>query len=385
MPEVELPALQRRVLAEVARYDQISRNELGRRLDLPKATLNTIVRNLIERGLLANARAAAAGGRGRPAAPLTLAGPPAGVGVLNWSSGELKVVVATAGGRILAESTHAISRNDLRFDAAAALLATVAGRAGYRAADLACVVLGVPAPYQRGIGAPARRDGYGYAPWLEGDPAAALAAATGVRTLVENDANLGALGEYVFGAGRDRHSLIYVKLGEHSVGAGLIINGWLHRGVTGFAGEMAHIQIDDDGPLCGCGGRGCLIQRIGPGLLTSAQPAYDHPLTYPRMLAMAADGDAGMVRILRDLGRTVGRALADTCTMLNPEVIVVDGATGTAGRHIVAGIAETVDRHAAPPAAAAVSVVPGQAHHDAEILGAVALARHEIDLSEVVR
>ena len=385
MPDVDLRPHQRRVLAEIASHDQISRTELGRRLDLPKATLTAIVRELLDRGLVVDGDAVAAGTRGRPATVLTLAGRPTGIGVLSWSSGALKVVVATPGGRVLAEDAHTIAKDEVRFDTAAEALATVADQAGYVTADLACVVLGVPAPYQRGVGAPARGDGLGFAAWLRNDPAAALADATGIRVLVENDANLGALGEYEFGAGRGRHSLIYVKLGEHSVGAGLIINGWLHRGVTGFAGELAHIQIDDDGPLCACGGRGCLIHRIGSGLLDAAQPAYDQPLTYPRMMAMAADGDTGMARLLHDLGRSVGRPLADACTMLNPEVIVVDGAAGTAGRHIVAGIAEMVERYAAPPAARAVTVVPGAAYDDADILGAVALARHEIDLSEAVR
>lgn len=385
MADGELRPHQRRVLAEIARHDEISRADLGRRLDLPKATLTAIVRDLIDRGLVVDRDTVAAGARGRPATVLALAGRPTGIGVLSWSTGALKVAVATPGGRVLAEDAHTIAKDEVRLDTAAGLLAAVAGRAGYATTDLACAVLGVPAPYQRGVGAPARREGFGFAPWLRGDVAAALAEATGIRTLVENDANLGALGEYAFGAGRDRHSLIYVKLGEHSVGAGLVINGWLHRGVTGFAGELAHIQIDDDGPLCACGGRGCLIHRIGPGLLDAAQPAYDQPLSYPRMLAMAADGDTGMARLLHDLGRSVGRPLADACTMLNPEVIVVDGAAGEAGRHIVSGIAEMIERYAAPPAARAVTVVPGAAPADADILGAVALARHEIDLTEVAR
>ena len=381
----ELRPAQRRVLAEIAGHDQISRSELGLRLGLPKATVNAIVRNLVEHGMVAEVDTVAAGARGRPAGSVRLAHPPAAIGVLSWSAGVLKVAIATPTGRVLAEHAHPIAKDDVRIDTAAELLATVSDRAGYGMSDLACAVLGVPAPYQRGVGAPARRDGFGFAPWLQGDVAALLTAETGLRTLVENDANLGALGEYTFGAGRGRHSLIYVKLGEYSVGAGLIINGWLHRGVTGFAGELAHIQIEDDGPLCACGGRGCLIRRIGPGLLDAAQPAYDQPLTYPRMLAMAADGDLGMARLLHDLGRSVGRPLADACTMLNPEVIVVDGAAGAAGHHIIAGIAETIDRYAAPPAAAAVSIVPGETSADADILGAVALARHEIDLSEVVR
>ena len=195
MPYLDLRPLQRRVLAEIARNDQVNRSELGHRLDLPKATLNTIVRDLIERGLVADSPAGAAGARGRPAGWLTLAGPPPGLGVPTWSSGALTVVVATPGGRILAREAYPVAKDDVRFDAAAALLDSVAARAGYRVSELAGVVLGVPAPYQQGVGAPTGRAGDGSAPWLRGDTAAELAAVTGVRAVVENDANLGALGE----------------------------------------------------------------------------------------------------------------------------------------------------------------------------------------------
>jgi predicted NBD/HSP70 family sugar kinase len=383
--ETDLRPQHRRVLAEIGSREQVSRLELGRSLDMPKATVTGIVRDLIDRGLV-EARDVAAGRPGRPAHVLALAGRTTVVGVLSWSTGILRTAVATPSGRILAEDAHPVAKHDVRVDEAAEFLAATAATAGYTTGDLACVVLGVPAPYQRGVGAPAFRspDGHGFPQWLRTDPATELAERTGARVIVENDANLGALGEYEFGAGRGLHSLVYVKLGEFSVGAGLIINGWLHRGVTGFAGELAHIQVHDDGPLCACGGRGCLIRAIGPGLIEAAQPAYDRPLTYASMLDLAADGDLGMIRLLRDLGRSVGRPLADTCTMLNPEAIVVDGAAGAAGRHIIEGITEMIERYAAPPAAEAVTVVPGATPADADLLGAVALARHDVDLSRSV-
>jgi predicted NBD/HSP70 family sugar kinase len=382
VPDSELRLPQRRALAEIARCEQISRSDLGRVLDLPKATVTGIVRDLVDRGLIVRQEIAGSGRPGRPAEVIALAGRPAAIGVLSWSIGQLRTAIATPGGRILASASRPVAKRDIQIDTAVDLLATTAATAGYAMTDLSCVVLGIPAPYQRGVGAPARRstDGHALPTWLHNDPAAALSERTGTRVLVENDANLGALGEFEFGAGRRRHSLVYVKLGEFSVGAGLIINGWLHRGVTGFAGELAHIQIHDDGPLCACGGRGCLIRDIGSGLIEAAQPAYDHPLTYPRMLSLAARGDLGMGRLLRDLGRSVGRPLADICTMLNPEVIVVDGAAGEAGRHIIEGLAEMIDRYAAPPAAEAVTVLAGTTP-DADLLGAVALARHDVDLT----
>jgi predicted NBD/HSP70 family sugar kinase len=367
----------RRVLAEIAIRDEISRNDLTAQLELPRATVTSLVRDLIARGLIVTRETAGTGRRGRPAEILALAGPATVIGVLSPSADGLRIAVVTVSGRILASETHPISKADFRVDTATALLTTVATRAGYALDEMNRVVLSIPAPYQRGVGSLARH-GTSYAAWALVDPAAELAALTGTRVLVENDANLGALGEHRFGAGRGRQSLVYVMLGEHSVGAGLIVNGGLHRGATGFAGELAHIQIEDDGPLCSCGGRGCLI-HAGASLLRSAQSAYDEPLTYPRILALADAGDPGLRRLLGDFGRAVGRPLADTTTMLNPEAIIVGGATGTGGRCIVDGIRESVDRYASPPAGEAVTVLAGATGDHADLLGAVALARNEAD------
>jgi predicted NBD/HSP70 family sugar kinase len=304
--------------------------------------------------------------------------------VVVWSTGVLRVAVVTMGGTILAERTVDMDARGAAggvLDTALPLLDEATAEAELGRESLTRVVMGVPAPFQRGVGIPVRRPDPAvtrkFAPWLHTDPAEELSRRTGVPAVVENDANLGALGEYTFGAGRGQDSMVYIKLVQHSVGAGLVINGRLHRGATGFAGELAHIQVRDDGPLCACGGRGCLVNTIGPAVVDLAQPAYEQPLTFARMLADAAGGDAGLRRILGDLGRTVGRSLADLCTMLNPSAIVMDGALGEGGRYITDGVAEMVDRYAAPAAASAVRILPGTLGVHADVLGAVALARED--------
>jgi len=151
--------------------------------------------------------------------------------------------------------------------------------------------------------------------------------------------------------------------------------GKLHRGATGFAGELGHVQVSDDGPLCACGGRGCLHGILGDALVRAVQPAYDRPLTFRDVLDLAAGGDSGPRRVLEDLGRTIGRPLADFATLFNPGAIIVDGGFAPAAEYLVAGIREAVDRYAAPVAARAVSVLAGVLGDDVELLGAVALAR----------
>src|SRR5205085_2229294 len=93
-------------------------------------------------------------------------------------------------------------------------------------------------------------------------------------------------------------------------GAGLIIGGRLHRGARGFAGEIAHVQVRENGPVCACGGRGCLIRTIGTEMIDLAQPAYEPRLTYPVMISLAEAGDVGMQRLLGDFGRAIGRPRA---------------------------------------------------------------------------
>ncbi len=132
-----------------------------------------------------------------------------------------------------------------------------------------------------------------------------------------------------------------------------------------------------DGPICACGGRGCLRHTISTELLELAQPAYDERLTFATVLRLAAAGDIGLQRLLTDVGRIAGRPLADLCTMLNPDAVVLDGSVGPAGAHIVHGLAETIERHASPAMSAAATVLVGDLGADADVHGAAALLRHE--------
>ncbi len=378
---------ERRIRARLARVGEASRTDLARQLELPKATVAGIVTDLIERGVVAEVPRGQrpAGAPGRPAQVLTLTGLPPAIAAFTWSTGMLRVAIATLRGQVLAENTAAVESGMAQpavADLAAGSLEAALQLADYDAAPLAAVVLSVPAPVSPGVGAPAagpetgKRWGRGPA-WLDESLASELARRTGSTALVENDANLGALGEHAFGAGRGKPHQIYLKLGRHSVGAGLIFGGQLHRGTAGFAGELAHVQVRDDGPVCTCGGRGCLIQTVSTEMIGLAQPAYEQPLTFASMLSLAEAGDIGLQRLLVDLGRSIGRPLADACTLLNPDLFVLDGSIGPAGDHIFNGITESIERYAAPATSAVARVVKGVLGTNAEVLGAVVLVRQE--------
>ncbi|HEY2278998.1 MAG TPA: ROK family transcriptional regulator [Streptosporangiaceae bacterium] len=389
---------EQRVLAGLAQAGQASRAELARALNLPKATVADLVTALLGQGLIAPVPAAGgvpvAGGRparGRPGQVLALAGPAPAVAVITWTAGQLRCSVATLSGQVRAEDVlvpelSPADEGAPPAEVAIAGLRRACAAAGYEIGALAAVVLSVPAPFQRGVGravtVPApevgKGGGSGRRPaWAGEELADALTGQAGVTVLVENDANLGALGEHAFGAGQGQPDQVYVKFGQASVGAGLIIGGRLHRGARGFAGEIAHVQVRENGPVCACGGRGCLIRTIGTEMIDLAQPAYEPRLTYPVMISLAEGGDVGMQRLLGDFGRAIGRPLADLCTLLNPGLFVLDGSIGRAGQHVIAGMREVIDRHACPVMSAAAPVVPGSLGNRAEVLGAVVLARQE--------
>jgi predicted NBD/HSP70 family sugar kinase len=190
---------------------------------------------------------------------------------------------------------------------------------------------------------------------------------------VDNDANCGAMAEHQHGAGRGATDLLYVKLAS-GVGAGLVLGGRLHRGVTGLAGEIGHVLARDDGQVCRCGSRGCLETEVSTRrLLDLLRPVYGDVLDLAGLLALDARGENAVRRVLTDAGHTVGRVLAGLCTTLNPSAIVVGGSLGSSPT-LVEAIRAGVDRYSHPEAAASVDVVSGHFGGRAEIMGALALA-----------
>lgn len=480
----ETPAAARRsatqrVRTAVETSAGITRGRLARELNLPLGTVTTAAAALLRSGAIVErpmpGPADGTAKAGRPALHLLPAGPVRTVGAIVWSLGRLQAAIATYEGAILERTELAATdgRDPALLDPAVAFVmrAIVTDERSYAAPDR--LVLGVPAPFQRGVGismlrppvpdprSPEEANGPGtasrsgfddafdddidddvkrgfhpridsttthdgddasgldlapdtdfdsyldpdadldldlnpdldprellrrrreadhaapgnYVPWLRTDPTAEISERLGIPVVIENDANLGAFGEARVGAARGHQSLVYLKLDERSVGAGLVLGGRLHRGAAGFAGEIAHVNLTENGPLCACGSRGCLVTRIkvlfGEMMLT----AYDRPVSFAELLELAAAGEAGPVRVLRDVGRVLGRPLADLCTLLNPSMLVLDGSLGPAARHLRAGLAEQIDRYAGPPAAAALRIRAGELGADADIIGAVELAR----------
>lgn len=205
-----------------------------------------------------------------------------------------------------------------------------------------------------------------------------------------NDARSAALGELEFGSGRDASTMIFFTLGT-GVGGGVVIDRKLRLGPLGAAGEIGHQTILPDGPLCGCGNRGCLetlasgpaITAEGVRLLLSGNAPRLHEIcsgeastVTPQTMAQAARaGDAAVASAIERAARWLGIAAANLVTALHPDLIVLGGGVAELGDLLIAPVRETIIRRVGMFPADAVRVERSALGDKAGLMGAIALAR----------
>lgn len=364
-----------RVVDALRRSGSASRSELVRLTGLSRTTVASLLADLVDRGLVVeDAGDAPRGSRGRPAALLRLDLAAGAVLGIDFGHTHLRVAVADLSATVLAERSERLD-----VDAAAAraldvsvrLVAEVLDEAEVAREQVIAVGVGFPGP----IDWPSGRVGSSaILPGWEGvTPARELERRLGFPVEVDNDANVGALGEYRLGAGRNAAALVYLKISS-GIGAGLVLGGHVYHGATGFSGEIGHVRSLADGAVCRCGNRGCLETVAGAApLLALLQPMHGPDLTVRGMLELVRAGDLGAIRVVKDAGGAVGGVIADLANSLNPDVVVVGGELSAAGAPLLDGIRESVDRYALPGVAAAVQVRPAELGDRAELLGALAL------------
>jgi len=204
---------------------------------------------------------------------------------------------------------------------------------------------------------------------------------------VDNDANAMALGEFLFGAGRGAKNIIALTLGT-GVGGGIVMGGRLFHGSHYSAAEIGHLVINENGPRCGCGSRGCIETYVGNGYfikeverrLRTGQKSVlrawlkkKEKLT-PLLVSQAAqNGDRFSQEIWRETGEHLGTALAGLVDVLNPEKIILGGGIAQNGKLLFNPVIKTLRKKAFPIASRSVKVVPAALGVDAGLVGAAAL------------
>jgi predicted NBD/HSP70 family sugar kinase len=355
-----------------------TRSELARSTGLSRTTVASLVADLQDRGLVVEQRSANASGssasRGRPAALLALDSAVGAAVGIDFGHRHVRVAVADLSSTVLAEDVVELDVDHAAaaaLDAAVELVRRVIAESGIDRDRILGVGVGLASPIDRRNGAVGSND---IAPsWADIRPAEELSRRLNLPVEVDNDANIGALAEHSFGAGRGVRDLIYVQL-RAGIGSGIIIGGKLHYGVAGFAGELGHIPVDSSGAVCRCGNRGCLeTVASAEALVAALRPSRGDDFTVDGLIELVRAGDVGATRIVGEAGRAVGRVLAGLCNFVNPAAIVIGGDLAATGAPLIDGIRESIDRYALPGAAQAVEVKTGALGARAEVLGALAL------------
>ena len=207
--------------------------------------------------------------------------------------------------------------------------------------------------------------------------------------VVDNDVNIMALGEQRAGDGAGVDHFIFVKIGT-GIGAGIISNGKIHRGSDGSAGDIGHICVDKEGPLCACGNKGCLeAMSAGPAIAAKAAEAARNgsspTLSQMRdsnggilrpedVNAACREGDQAALDIIRDSGQMIGDVLASLVNFFNPSHIFVGGGITNFGNHLLVAIRRAVLHRSLPLATTHLSIKFSRVGPNAGVMGAISLA-----------
>jgi predicted NBD/HSP70 family sugar kinase len=195
---------------------------------------------------------------------------------------------------------------------------------------------------------------------------------------IENDANLGALSEHQVGVARGHTTSIYLKLSS-GVGSGIIVDNHLYHGAVGAAGEVGHLTVNEQGPVCRCGSRGCLEAYASSGSVLELMSAQMPGATIDEVVAAAQDGSPSALRSLEDAGFHLGWGIGSLVNVLNPSMIVVGGDLARAGELLLEPARAGLRRHALD-AVATTPIVVSQLGHRASLIGAVLLAAERTEL-----
>jgi predicted NBD/HSP70 family sugar kinase/biotin operon repressor len=324
------------VLDSVARLEPITRAQLAARTGLTKSSVSSIVQELLAAGLVVEQGVQRGRDLGRPGTALTLARDGlAGLG-LEVNVDYLAACVVDLARRTRVQYVEVGDNRGRDPAAVAEQLARLAGAAvaaaGTQGLTISATCVAVPGLVDQETGAVARAPnldwtGVPLRRLLDGRVPEALG-----PVLVENEANVAALGELWFGDGAALGDFVHIS-GEVGIGAGIVVAGQLFRGAHGHAGELGHTTLEPEGAACTCGGRGCLelfagqeaiLRRAG---LDPAVPATtgraDGPVAV--LVERLAAGDPGARAACEVAGRSLGRATASLVKLVDPDTVVLGG------------------------------------------------------------
>ncbi|ATO16966.1 ROK family protein [Micromonospora sp. WMMA2032] len=363
----------------------VSRAELGDRLQMPRPRLLAELERLVALGYVAEAGLAAS--RGGRRSTLVELSPRLRFASVDLGASSIDVEVVN--GRLepvtaYTEPADIRSGPKVTLHRVNELLHKARVDGAYERLD--AIGIGVPGPVSF-------RDGVPVSPpimpgWDRFPVRELLTREHGCPAVVDNDVNIMAIGERHGGVAHSVDDFLFIKIGT-GIGCGIYLHGEVYRGTDGCAGDIGHIQVDPNGPMCSCGNLGCLEAVFSGAALareaTAAARAEVSPALVERLAARgvvtaldvaqgAVEGDVTCIQLIRDGGRRVGSVLAGLVSFTNPSMIVIGGGLAQLGHILLAEIRSVVYRRSLPLATGNLPVVLSELGPRAGVAGAAVLA-----------
>lgn len=366
-----------RIVDAVKRHGGLTQVELAGATGLSPATVSNIVKELSTSGVLHTSPSTRSG---RRAQHVTLARALGLVAGVHISTRHLRVALSDVAHTVVAEHHLPLAKDhraDNELNRTARLIADMLDSVEASMSEVLAVGITLPAPINLRTGMISRS---GILRGWDAVPVAEVMEARLKRPVfVDNNANLGALAESRSGALRGKENAIYLSI-DDGIGAGLIVNGKVFRGHNGSAGEFGHLTIDENGPLCRCGNRGCLETLVGGQALIESLRGNHRGMKLHDIVVRAIAGDSNCIRAIADAGRHIGFAAANLCNIFDPERLVVGGELSQAGELLLGPMRHSLERSVIVGPDSIPDIVQSQLGARAEMLGAIAFAIDQVTI-----
>ncbi len=290
-------------------------------------------------------------------------------------------------------STKAAEGTSAVMDRIAESIQKAIDKSGVNEASIEAIGIGAPGPLDPATGVVIFAPNLG---WRDVPLKAELEARTDIPTFVDNDVNVGTLGEHVFGAAQGVQNVVGIFVGT-GIGGGIILNGELFHGASKTAGEVGHIIVKAGGPRCGCGTRGCLeaiasrtamakqfrkaIEKKGKKSVLTKLTNGDLSIIRSGVLVKAIQAnDKLTLKVFKKVTRYLGIGVGSIVNFLNPDMIVLGGGVVEAlDDTFIDNIRRYAEKYALPNTLSGVEIVRAKLGDNSGILGAAALARHRLE------
>ena len=364
----------------------LSRTDLAEEMGITRAAVTIIINDLIAHGIIIETESRTTSS-GRPPVVLEINPDHGLVAAIDMGAMHLSAALSDFSARILEEVEIPFRIADgpeKCLEQADRTLRELLAKRGLTPADLCGIGIGVPGPViteQGTVMAPPIMPG-----WDRFPIRTSLEENWKTSITLNNDAELGALGEWAYGAGRGERNLAFIKVGS-GIGAGLMINGQIYGGTTGSAGEIGHLTVDENGPLCACGNHGCLEAFAGghaiaaqaqslvaSGKRTLLSEKEIQFLTAQDVAEAARRGDLPAQEIIKRSGSYIGIAIAGLINLINPSTVVIGGGVAQVGDLLTASIRQAVRERSLRASEHGVKITTAMLGRRSSLIGALVQA-----------